>query len=123
MSIPNDIFTLLFFAVNLVFIVTNIYGWLLKRFFVPEAYRSNMRELFPAQQLVANFYLLQLLEVPYLLMVGQPEALFYANGTALLLFSSYMLIMVRSYFFLASSISKGPVWRSISRIAALAVSK
>ena len=102
MSIPNDIFTLLFFAVNLVFIVTNVYGWLLKRFFVPEAYRSNMRELFPAQQLVANFYLLQLLEVPYLLMVGQPEALFYANGTALLLFSSYMLIMVRSYFFLES---------------------
>ena len=102
MSIPNDIITLLFFAVNLVFIVTNIYGWLLKRFYVPEAYRSNMRELFPAQQLVANFYLLQLLEVPYLLMVGQPEALFYANGTALLLFSSYMLIMVRSYFFLES---------------------
>lgn len=102
MSIPKDIFTLLFFAVNLVFIVTNVYGWLLKRFFVPEAYRSNMRELFPAQQLVANFYLLQLLEVPYLLMVGQIEALFYANGTALLLFSSYMLIMVRSYFFLES---------------------
>lgn len=102
MSVPHDISTLLLFSVNLVFIVTNLYGWLLKRFFVPEAYRSNMRELFPAQQLVANFYLLQLLEVPYLLMVGQPEALFYANGTALLLFSSYMLIMVRSYFFLES---------------------
>ena len=93
------------FSVNLVFIVTNLYGWLLKRFFVPEAYRANMHELFPAQQLVANFYLLQLIEVPYLLMVGQPEALFYANGTALLLFSSYMLVMARNYFFLESPTS------------------
>ena len=102
MSIPHDIITLLMFAVNLTFIVTNIYGWVLKRFFVPEAYRANMHELFPAQQLVANFYLLQLIEVPYLLMVGRPEALFYANGTTLLLFSSYMLVMVRGYFFLES---------------------
>ena len=105
MSIPHDIYTLLMFSVNLVFIVTNLYGWLLKRFFVPEAYRANMHELFPAQQLVANFYLLQLIEVPYLLMVGQPEALFYANGTALLLFSSYMLVMSRNYFFLESPTS------------------
>ena len=93
---------ILYYSVNLIFIITNLYGWLLKRFYVPEAYRSNMRELFPAQQLVANFYLLQLVEVPYLLMAGRSEALFYANGTALLLFSSYMLIMVRSYFFLES---------------------
>ena len=93
---------IMFYSVNLIFIITNLYGWLLKRFYVPEAYRSNMRELFPAQQLVANFYLLQLVEVPYLLMAGRSEALFYANGTALLLFSSYMLIMVRSYFFLES---------------------
>lgn len=97
---PHDTITMLMFSANLVFIVTNLYGWLLKRFFVPEAYRHNVRELYPAQRSVANFYLLQLLEVPYLLMVGQPDALFYANGTALLVFSSYILVMVKSYFFL-----------------------
>ena len=92
----------LFFAVNLTFIVTNLYGWLLKRFFVPDAYKNNVHELYPAQRSVANLYLLQLVEVPYLLMVGRPEALFYVNGTALLLFSSYILVMLKNYFFLQS---------------------
>ena len=88
------------FSVNLTFIVTNLYGWLLKRFFVPNAYRDQFHELYPAQRSVANFYLLQLIEVPYLLMIGRLEALFYANGTAMLVFTSYMLVMVRAYFFL-----------------------
>ena len=96
---PYTLSTLLFSA-NLVFIVTNLYGWLLKRFFVPEAYRNNFHELYPAQKSVANFYLLQLVEVPYLLMIGRPDALFYANGTALLVFSSYIWVMVKGYFFL-----------------------
>jgi AraC-like DNA-binding protein len=87
------------FSVNLVFIVTNLYGWLLKRFYVPEVYKENIDELYPAQRSVAGFYLLQLFEVPYLLMVGQPEALFYVNGTALLVFSSFILVMVENYFF------------------------
>ena len=89
---------ILFFSVNLTFIVTNIYGWLLKRFYVPEAYRKDVRKLFPAQRLVARFYLLQLFEIPYLFMPGQPDALFYVNGTALLVFSSFMLVMVNRYF-------------------------
>lgn len=100
MVIPHDILTLLMFSVNLVFIVTNLYGWVLKRFYVPNAYKPNFEELYPAQRLVANFYLLQLVEVPYLLMVGKPEALFYVNGASLLLFSSFILVMVRGYFFL-----------------------
>ena len=79
--------------------VTNLYGWLLKRFYVPEVYKENIDELYPAQRSVAGFYLLQLFEVPYLLMVGQPEALFYVNGTALLVFSSFILVMVENYFF------------------------
>ena len=91
---------ILFYSVNLVFIITNLYGFVLKRFFIPEAYRNNFNELYPAQRSVANFYLLQLVEVPYLLMVGRPEALFYANGTAMLVFTSYILVMVRAYFFL-----------------------
>lgn len=91
---------LLFFSVNLVFIVTNLYGWLLKRFFVPDVYKKDVRELYPAQQSVARFYLLQLFEVPYLLMIGRPEALFYANGTAMLVFTSFIWVMIKRYFFL-----------------------
>ena len=97
---------LILFGANLVFIVTNLYGWLLKRFYVPEAYRENLNELYPAQQSVAFFYLLQLFEIPYLLMVGQPQALFYANGTALLLFTSSMLVMLKSYFFPEAPITR-----------------
>ena len=41
---PNDTLTWLMFSVNLTFIVTNLYGWLLKRFFVPEAYKENFKE-------------------------------------------------------------------------------
>ena len=95
----GDFAQIVFYSVNLVFIVTNIYGWLLKRFFVPKAYKHNFEELYPAQRFVANFYLLQLIEIPYLLMVGRPEALFYVNGASLLLFSSFILVMVRGYFF------------------------
>ena len=91
---------ILCFSVNLTFIVTNLYGWVLKRFFVPDAYRDNFHELYPARRSVSNFYLLQLVEVPYLLMIGRSEALFYANGTAMLVFTSYILVMMRAYFFL-----------------------
>ena len=103
MVIPHDIVTLLMFSVNLSLIVTNIYGWLLKRFFVPDAYKNNVLELYPAQRSVAQFYLLQLFEIPYLLMIGQPEALFYVNGTALLVFSSFILVMVKRYFYLQTN--------------------
>ena len=99
-TMRGDFAQIMFYSVNLVFIVTNIYGWLLKRFYVPNAYKQNFHELFPAQRFVANFYLLQLIEIPYLLMVGRPEALFYVNGASLLLFSSFILVMVRGYFFL-----------------------
>ena len=90
---------ILCFSVNLIYIVTNLYGWLLKRFFVPDAYKANVKELYPAQHSVAQFYFLQLFEIPYLFMVGQPEALFYVNGTGLLVFSSFILVMVEHYFF------------------------
>lgn len=99
----GNILLILCFSVNLTFIVTNLYGWLLKRFFVPDAYKRNADELYPARNLVARFYLLQLFEIPYLLMVGRPEALFYVNGTALLVFSSFILMMVQRYFFLQTS--------------------
>ena len=113
-----DTLTLIFFAVNLIFIVTNVYGYLLNRFFVPDIYKKDAAELFPARRSVAQFYLLQLFEVPYLFMPGRPEALFYVNGTGLLVFSSFILVIVRKYFFLqTSSLRKRllflmPMWAS-----------
>ena len=88
------------FSVNLAYLITNLYGWLLKRFFVPNAYKENVKELYPAQRSVAQFYFLQLFEIPYLIKVGEPEVLFYVNGSGLLVFSSFMLVLVRTYFFL-----------------------
>ena len=96
----GDLLTILCFSVNLTYLVTNLYGWLLKRFFVPDAYKEDIAALYPARRSVAQFYFLQLFETPYLLMVGQPQALFYVNGTGLLVFSSFMLVLVRKYFFL-----------------------
>ena len=98
-----DFSHILFFSVNLVFIVTNIYGWLLKRFFIPDVYKKDVQKLYPAQRSVAQFYLLQLFEIPYLLMTGRPETLFYVNGSGLLVFSSFILVMVNRYFYLKTS--------------------
>jgi len=99
----GDFSHILFYSFNLTLIVTNIYGWLLKRFFVPDVYKKDVQELYPAQRSVAQFYLLQLFEIPYLLKVGQPETLFYVNGSGLLVFSSFMLVMVNRYFYLKTS--------------------
>ena len=55
------------FSVNLTFIVSHIYGWLLKWFYGPEAYLEHFKELFPAQRSVGIIYLLQIFEIPYLL--------------------------------------------------------
>ncbi len=94
------------FSANLVFIVTSIYGWLLKRFYVPNAYKDHLLELYPAHRLVAALYLTQLIEIPYLLMIGEPAALFYANGMGVLIISSFSLVLVWGYFFLRTYTSK-----------------
>ncbi len=104
------------FSVNLTFIVTNLYGWLLKRFFVPEAYKENLDELYPAHRSLGFFYLLQLFEIPYLINIGQPESLFYANATELLVFSSFIGVLVENYFFPTKNSNKSrlllllPMW-------------
>lgn len=95
-----DIDYLLPFSANLIFTITNLYGGLLKRFYVPQAYKKDFGELYPAQRAVSALYLTQIIELPYLLMIGRPEALFYVNGMSVLVFSSFMLIMVWEYFFL-----------------------
>ena len=88
------------YTVNIVFLTTSVYSWILKRFHVPDAYKDNFGELFPARRTLASMYLLQLTEIPYLFMMDKPEALFYVNAIALLIFTSYLTILVRGYFFL-----------------------
>ena len=90
---------LIFFGTNLTFIVTHLYGWLLKWYYKPKAYSEDFHALFPAQRAVGTFYLLQILELPYLLQVGDADALFYVNAFALLVFALQMLVMCELYFF------------------------
>lgn len=96
----NDTNSYIFlYSANLVFILTNLYGWILKAFYRARPYRDNYDSLFPAQSAVAALYLLQIFEIPYLLMVGEPKALFYVNAFSILLFSSLMVVMCDGYFF------------------------
>jgi len=90
---------LLLFSANLAFILTNLYGWLLKWFYRPRAYDEDFLRLFPAQRAVGWLYLLQVLELPYLLNIGQADALLYVNTFSVLVFSLQMLVMCEGYFF------------------------
>ena len=90
---------LILFAVNLMFIVCHLYGWLLKRFWKPQAYGEHFDELFPAQRSVSVIYLMQICELPYLLQIGDRDALLYVNAFALLFFSLQMYYMCEGYFF------------------------
>lgn len=91
---------MLMFSINLIFIVTSIYSWSLKRFYVPDAYKDNFGELYPMSRTMSYVYILQLFELPYLFLIGRPEALFYVNGTGLLFITSSLVILFRGYFFL-----------------------
>ncbi len=90
---------LIFFAANLTYIVTHLYGWLLKWFYRPEAYGEHFRALFPAQRIVGMTYLMQLFELPYLLQIGDSDALLYVNAFSLLFLSIQFIIMCEVYFF------------------------
>ena len=96
----NSDLTILFFTANLIFIVTNLYGWLLKSFYIPMGCREHFTELYPAQRIVASPYLIQIFEIPYLFAVGDPAMVFYINGVSVMEFPAIMLLMVYSYFFM-----------------------
>ena len=83
-------FYLALYTINVIFLTTSVYSYVLKRFHVPLAYKDNFGELFPARRTLAGMYFLQLTEIPYLTMLDKPEALFYINATALLIFTSYL---------------------------------
>ena len=96
---PVDTQYLILFSANLAFIITHLYGWLLKGFWKPEAYRDNFNQLFPAQRSVSIIYLMQLFELPYLFQIGDPDTLLYVNAFSLLFFSMQMYYMCEGYFF------------------------
>lgn len=102
----NDTLYLFLFSANLAFIVVSVYSWLLKTFYVPDAYKEHVHELFPVQRTVAALFLAQLLEIPYLLNIGNADALFYANGLAVMVYPAFSLMMLWGYFFLRSYTAK-----------------
>lgn len=93
---------MLLYSANLAFILTSLYGWLLKRFHRPKAYGDDFERLFPAYKAVCALYVIQIMELPYLLHVGDADALFYANTFAVLFYSPQMLAMCEDYFFPAA---------------------
>lgn len=101
---------LILYSANLTFILTNLYGWLLKWFYRPKAYDEHFHELFPAQRSVGALYLMQLFELPYLLHIGDANALLYVNAFAVLVFSLQMLVMCEGYFFPAIKHSAREYW-------------
>lgn len=91
---------LLFFSINLVYVVVCMYGWLLKTFYVPEAYKHIFGELHPARFTLANMFMMQVLEFPFIFMIGRPEVLFYINGSSLMFLTAYLVVLIKGYFFL-----------------------
>ncbi|MBR5101686.1 MAG: AraC family transcriptional regulator [Muribaculaceae bacterium] len=110
---------MLVFSANLAFIVTHIYGWLLKWFYKPKAYGDRFSELFPAQKAVGVIYLLQIFELPYLFQIGDPDALLFVNAFALLFFSLQMLVMCELYFFPRTSHPLKDFWVFIPAVVVL----
>lgn len=93
----------LYFAVvlvNLVYVVVCLYGWLLKTFYVPAAYKEVFGELYPARFSLANIYMMQVFELPFLFFIDRPAVLFCVNASALMFMTSYLVVLTRAYFFL-----------------------
>ena len=111
---------LILFAANLAFIVTHLYGWLLKWFYRPEAYKEDFWRLFPAARAMGLIYLLQLFELPYLLQIGDRDALLYVNAFSLLFFSLQMLVILRAYFFPQNKLRMRDYWIVIPAVVVLA---
>lgn len=95
----SDTTHMILYSGCLAFIIIHLYGWVVKWFYRPKAYEEHFHELFPAHRAVSLTYLLQILEFPYLLHTGDPNALYYVNAFALLSFTILMLVMSKKYFF------------------------
>lgn len=89
---------ILFFAANFAFIITNLYGWLLNTYYKPKIHKKDVNELYPSRKSTNALYILQLFEIPYLINIGDTQALFYVNTFSILIFPALMTIMGREYF-------------------------
>ena len=65
-------------------------------------------------------YLLQLFELPYLLQIGDRDALLYVNAFSLLFFSIQMLVMCQCYFFPQTKLRLLDYWLFIPAVVVLA---
>lgn len=88
------------FSINLIYVVVNIYAFLLKMFYVPAAYKEIFGELYPARNSLANMFMMQVFELPYIFFVYKPEVLFCLNASAMLFTTSYLVVLTKGYFFL-----------------------
>lgn len=95
-----DNVTIVLYSVNLIYIMTCLYGGLLKSFYVPNAYKEVFGELYPAHNTLANIYLMQVFELPFVFTIYKPEVLFCVNGASMLFLISYMVVLLKAYFFL-----------------------
>ena len=95
-----DAITIALYSVNLVYVAISFYGWLLKTFYVPDAYKEVFGEVYPARKTLAALYLMQVLELPFIFWIWKPEVLFFVNGTSMLFIISYLVVLIRGYFFL-----------------------
>lgn len=57
---------LLMFSVNLTYVVVALYGWALKVFYVPAAYKEVFGQLYPARYSLANLFMMQVVELPFI---------------------------------------------------------
>lgn len=89
----------LFFAATLTFIVVSLFGWIIKWFYRPRAYRDHFETLFPGQFYVGLLFLIQVFEFPYLLELGDDKALRYSNAFSLLITPPVMLFICDKFFF------------------------
>jgi AraC-like DNA-binding protein len=88
------------FSINLIYVVVNIYAFLLKMFYVPAAYKEIFGELYPARNSLANMFMMQVFELPYIFFIYKPEVLFCLNAAAMLFTTSYLVVLIKGYFFL-----------------------
>ena len=88
------------FSVNLTYVVVALYGWALKVFYVPAAYKEVFGQLYPARYSLANLFMMQVVELPFIFLIGRPEVLFLVNASALLFITSYLIVLIKGYFFL-----------------------
>ncbi len=91
--------TEIYFSINLILIVTHLYGGLIRLAYRPRAYAKNFEHYFPAYKLVVFFYWMQIMELPYLLNISNPAALFYANTFDALFLPAILVPIINRYFF------------------------